>query len=122
MRILIFGDVVGRSGRNLVYEKLPDLRQNHDVDFVIINGENSAGGGPTDYLHVWSNLQTFLNNSIVDGVNLTATYDPEIYMSARTPLVYIFHKLFNPFVENEIFLREVFSLYHYWRQFYFIYA
>ena len=44
MRILIFGDVVGRSGRNLVYEKLPDLRQNHDVDFVIINGENSAGG------------------------------------------------------------------------------
>ena len=71
-----------------------------------IYGENSAGGGPTDYLHVWSNLQTFLNNSIVDGVNLTATYDPEIYMSARTPLVYIFHKLFNPFVENEIFFKR----------------
>ena len=44
MRTLIFGDVVGRSGRNLVYELLPILRRNHDVDFVIVNGENAAGG------------------------------------------------------------------------------
>ena len=44
MKTLIFGDVVGRSGRNLVYELLPNLRQNHGVDFVIINGENAAGG------------------------------------------------------------------------------
>ena len=73
--------------------------------------ENSAGGGPADYIHVWSNLQTFLNNSIVDGVHLTATYDSETYMSARTPLVYIFHKLFNPFVGNEIlFKRSVFFM------------
>ena len=73
--------------------------------------ENSAGGGPADYTHVLSNLQTFLNNSIVDGVHLTATYDAEIYMSARTPLVYIFHKLFNPFVGNEIlFKRSVFFM------------
>ena len=69
--------------------------------------ENSAGGGPGDYLHVLSNLQTFLNNSIVDGVHLTATHDVETYMSARTPLVYILHKLFNPFAENEILFREL---------------
>ena len=76
-----------------------------------IYGENSAGGGPADFLHVWSNLQTFLNNSIVDGVHLTASRDPEIYMSARTPLVYIFHKIFNPFVGNEIiFKRSVFFI------------
>ena len=76
-----------------------------------IYGENSAGGGPADYLHVWSNLQTFLNNSIIDGVHLTATYDSETYMSARTPLIYIFHKLFNPFVGNEIlFKRSVFFM------------
>ena len=73
--------------------------------------ENSAGGGPADYRHVLSNLQTFLNNSIVDGVHLTATHDGETYMSARTPLVYIFHKLFNPFVGNEIlFKRSVFFM------------
>ena len=76
-----------------------------------IYGENSAGGGPADFIHVWSNLQTFLNNSIVDGVHLTASNDPETYMSARTPLVYIFHKIFNPFVGNEIiFKRSVFFI------------
>ena len=64
--------------------------------------ENSAGGGPADYTHVLFNLQTFLNNSIVDGVHLTATYDSETYMSARTPLVYILHKLFNPHCLNDL--------------------
>ena len=52
-----------------------------------IYGENSAGGGLVDYLHVWSNLQTFLNNSLIEGVNLTATYDDNTYMSSRTPLL-----------------------------------
>jgi hypothetical protein len=76
-----------------------------------IYGENSAGGGLADYPNVWLNLQTFLNNSIIDGVHLTTTYDTEIYHSSRTPLVYIFHKLFNPFVENEIlFKRSVFFI------------
>ena len=71
-----------------------------------IYGENSAGGGLVDYLHVWSNLQTFLNNSLIEGVNLTATYDDNTYMSSRTPLLYIIHKLFNPFTENEIFFKR----------------
>ena len=73
--------------------------------------ENSAGGGAVDYVHILSNLQTFLNNNVVDGVHLTATNDSETYMSARTPLVYIFHKLFNPFTGNEIlFKRSVFFM------------
>ena len=76
-----------------------------------IYDENSAGGGPTDFTHTWANLHTFLNNSISKGINLTTTYDPEIYTSARTPLIYIFHKLFNPFVGNEIIFRtSVFCL------------
>lgn len=44
MRFLFLGDVVGRSGREIVQEKLPDLRQQYDLDFVVVNGENSAGG------------------------------------------------------------------------------
>ncbi len=76
-----------------------------------IYGENSAGGATSDYPYAWSNLQTFLNNSIIDGIHLTTTDNIEIYMSARTPLVYIFHKLFNPFVGNEIvFKRSVFIM------------
>ncbi len=44
MRLLFLGDIVGKSGRNAVIEKLPGLRERWQLDFVIINGENSAGG------------------------------------------------------------------------------
>lgn len=44
MRILFLGDVVGRSGRSAVVERLPDLRQRYALDFVVVNGENAAGG------------------------------------------------------------------------------
>ena len=44
MRILAFGDVVGRSGRRGLCEALPHLRRELAVDFVIVNGENAAGG------------------------------------------------------------------------------
>ena len=44
MRILFLGDVVGRSGRAAVLEILPKLRERYRADFVVVNGENSAGG------------------------------------------------------------------------------
>jgi len=44
MRLLFLGDVVGRSGRNAVIERLPGLVADHRIDFVIVNGENAAGG------------------------------------------------------------------------------
>ena len=44
MRILFVGDVVGRPGRNAVRDIVPSLVKEHDIEFVIVNGENSAGG------------------------------------------------------------------------------
>ncbi len=44
MRFLFLGDVVGRSGRNAVLDKLPGLVEQHQLEFVIVNGENAAGG------------------------------------------------------------------------------
>jgi hypothetical protein len=44
MRILMLGDVVGRAGRQAVIEQLPRLRESLRADFVIVNGENAAGG------------------------------------------------------------------------------
>ena len=44
MRLLFLGDVVGRPGREAVLSQLPDLRSAHEIDFVMINGENAAGG------------------------------------------------------------------------------
>jgi metallophosphoesterase (TIGR00282 family) len=44
MRLLFLGDVVGRTGRDAVGERLPDLIAQYSFDFVIVNGENASHG------------------------------------------------------------------------------
>ena len=44
MRIFFLGDIVGRRGREAVMNRLADLRRQLKADFVVANGENSAGG------------------------------------------------------------------------------
>ncbi|MGH7950419.1 MAG: TIGR00282 family metallophosphoesterase [Limisphaerales bacterium] len=44
MKLLFIGDIVGQPGRRAVKELVPKLREQHALDFVIANGENSAGG------------------------------------------------------------------------------
>jgi metallophosphoesterase (TIGR00282 family) len=44
MRVLFIGDVVGSPGRRGLREAMPALRERHQPDLVIVNGENSAGG------------------------------------------------------------------------------
>jgi metallophosphoesterase (TIGR00282 family) len=44
VKLLFIGDIVGQPGRNAVKILLPKLREQHALDFVIANGENSAGG------------------------------------------------------------------------------
>ena len=45
MKILVLGDVMGVSGRNALTQKLPQLIIKNQIDFVIVNGENSADDG-----------------------------------------------------------------------------
>jgi len=44
LRVLTIGDVVGKPGRLILKEKLPDFKTSRKVDFCITNGENAAGG------------------------------------------------------------------------------
>jgi len=44
MKILAIGDIIGRPGRDTVRALLPELRRSLAVDFVVANGENTAGG------------------------------------------------------------------------------
>jgi metallophosphoesterase (TIGR00282 family) len=44
MKVLFIGDVVGSPGRQGLREAMPALRERHEPDLVIVNGENSAGG------------------------------------------------------------------------------
>ena len=44
MNILFLGDVMGKSGRQAVKKELPEPKRKLEVDTVILNGENAAGG------------------------------------------------------------------------------
>ena len=44
MNILAIGDIVGEIGVKKIVKELPKLKEKYDIDFCIINGENSAGG------------------------------------------------------------------------------
>ena len=44
MKLLFCGDIVGRSGREALIGHVPALRRDLDLDFVVANGENAAGG------------------------------------------------------------------------------
>ncbi len=44
LTILFAGDVVGEPGRQAIRGLLPKLREQHQADFCVVNGENSAGG------------------------------------------------------------------------------
>ena len=44
LTVLFLGDVVGEPGRTAVIVRLAELKSKHALDFVIVNGENAAGG------------------------------------------------------------------------------
>ena len=76
MKILITGDVVGRTGRRAFDRHTRELKQSRGIDLVIVNGENSAGGkgisrksldelyrGGADIVtsgnHIWDNREVY---------------------------------------------------------------
>jgi len=44
IKCLFIGDIVGRPGRRILNDLLPDLKKKYSADLTIVNGENSAGG------------------------------------------------------------------------------
>lgn len=45
MKILLLGDIMGPSGREVIYNKLPNLIKEKNINFVIANGENADDTG-----------------------------------------------------------------------------
>ncbi len=44
IRLLFLGDIVGEPGRRAVIQNLKSIKRDEDIDFIVVNGENSAGG------------------------------------------------------------------------------
>tara|TARA_B100000902_G_scaffold399773_1_gene472450 strand:+ start:7984 stop:8784 length:801 start_codon:yes stop_codon:yes gene_type:complete len=69
MKILFLGDVMGRSGRHSLRDHLPQAINDHNIDFVIANGENAAGGfGITE--SICNELYSYGVNVITTGNHL----------------------------------------------------
>jgi hypothetical protein len=65
IRILCLGDIVGRPGRQVVHDKLPGVVRDRQVDLVIANAENIAGGSG-----ITQNLFHKIRSYGVDAVTL----------------------------------------------------
>ena len=82
------------------------------IGFYLDENSAGAGGYNGDFALNWNNLKIFLNNDFFTSINLTDGLDLDNqYRSSRSPLVYILHSVFNPFVETEInYRRSVFLI------------
>lgn len=90
--VLCLGDIIGRGGRNLIASKLEALKEEYNIDFVIANGENSAGGfGITrDIAHDFLNLGI---DAITSGNHIWRNKD--IFSLMKTSELR--HKVLRPF-------------------------
>ena len=68
MKILAIGDIVGEGGLDKLKEVLPKIKEEEDIDFVIVNAENSSGGmGLTT--KCFNILQKLKANNSIEAVN-----------------------------------------------------
>ena len=67
LNILVIGDIVGKPGRELVQELLPEIKKEYSIDVVIVNGENMAGGSGV--------TEKPLKELLASGVNVVTSGD-----------------------------------------------
>jgi metallophosphoesterase (TIGR00282 family) len=65
LKLLFIGDIVGRPGRDIIAEKLPRLRTELGLDFVVANAENAAAGAG-----ITGSLATSILGNGVDAITL----------------------------------------------------
>ena len=91
MKILAVGDIVGESGVRKLKELLPKIKREENIDFVITNGENSAGGmGITeknfkDIIEAGTNVITMGNHTWGKKDIFKFIDDPQILRPANYP-------------------------------------
>lgn len=84
MRILAIGDIVGENGLEKLKDTLPQLREENNIDFVIVNAENTSGGmGLT--CKCFNELQKLKVDSITMGNHTWAKKD--IFDFINNPII-----------------------------------
>ncbi|MEE8638449.1 MAG: TIGR00282 family metallophosphoesterase [Candidatus Margulisiibacteriota bacterium] len=95
MNILFIGDIIGKLGRQLTRQLLPELKRKYSPDLIIANGENSAHGyGITEKVykeliemgievitmgnHIWDKKELVKNIDKMPEVIRPANYPPQV--------------------------------------------
>lgn len=124
MKILFFGDIVGRIGRQALAKKLPELKKKHEPDLVMANAENLAHGvGITEKTitemldaginffttgnHIWDNEQglKYLENENIPVIR-PANFLEEISGSGFGIVEINNYKILIINVAGQVFLKE----------------
>ena len=92
MKILFFGDVIGRAGREGLARALPRLRAEHAPEFIIVNAENAAHGKgltPRVAEELWSlgiDVLTMGNHTFDRKEIMSIIDDPRLLRPANYPV------------------------------------
>lgn len=85
VNIVFLGDIVGSPGRNLLIEKIPFIKTQYKTDFIIINGENAAGGKGISY-KIANNLLSLGIDAITLGDHVWDQKDMNLNINKITKL------------------------------------
>jgi metallophosphoesterase (TIGR00282 family) len=126
MKILFCGDIVGRAGRKVVEQNLKKIKEEHKIDFTILNCDNASGGfgvNRTTYQelldlgadvlcggdHIWdqTEITTFINDSkrLLRPLNFPKScpgVGARIFLTADEKKILVIHLLGQVFIKYQV--------------------
>src|SRR3989338_10179952 len=87
VRVLMLGDVVGSIGRCMFAKHIKTIKEQHKIDFVIVNGENSCNNGRGINPRIVSFFKEHGADVITSGNHIWDQYEIQAYLQTHTDLL-----------------------------------
>ena len=80
MKILAVGDIFGATGRKVIQNYLPQLREKHQIDLVIANAENTTSGKGISFKH-YQELKKYGIDIMTSGNHIFACEETQKFIN-----------------------------------------
>ena len=87
IRVLLLGDVVGATGRSMFKKHIKAVKAEHDIDFVIVNGENSCNNGRGINPRIVNFFKEHGADVITSGNHIWDQYEIQAYLKTHADLL-----------------------------------